>query len=70
MADLRYRLYFLNRKRDLKPEGEYRLGRGTGNDVKLPGQTVSRNHARLFWEEGYANYSRGRRERNIARGND
>src|SRR4030042_914441 len=53
MANLRYRLYYLNRKKDLVPESEYLLGRGAGNDVKLPGQTISRRHARLVWDDGH-----------------
>jgi diguanylate cyclase (GGDEF)-like protein len=53
MADLCYRLYYLNHKKDLTPKGEYLLGRGAGNHIKLPGQTVSRRHARLYWEDGH-----------------
>ncbi|MEZ5064674.1 MAG: SpoIIE family protein phosphatase [bacterium] len=31
----------------LRPDEEARVGRGTGNDLVIPSQTVSRNHARL-----------------------
>ncbi len=53
MPELSYRLYYLNRCKTLSPGDSLTLGREAGNDVRLPGLTVSRNHARLFWEDGH-----------------
>jgi two-component system cell cycle response regulator len=53
MAKLKYSLYYLDRKLELDRDKTYSLGRGAENDICLPGLTVSRKHARLFWEAGH-----------------
>jgi diguanylate cyclase (GGDEF)-like protein len=53
MPKLKYVLYYLDRKLELDRTKIYLIGRGTESDVRLPGLTVSRRHARLAWESGH-----------------
>jgi diguanylate cyclase (GGDEF)-like protein len=53
MEKLSYCFYYLDRKKALKPGETYSLGREPGNNIRLPGLTVSRRHARLVWEDGH-----------------
>ena len=53
MPELKYCLYYLDCKKALCPGDFLNIGREAGSDILLPEETVSRKHARLYWEEGH-----------------
>jgi two-component system cell cycle response regulator len=46
---LHYRLYYLDKKIDLRPDSEYTIGRDREAVVRIPGSTTSRKHARIIF---------------------
>jgi diguanylate cyclase (GGDEF)-like protein len=53
MPELKYCLYYLDRKKTLRPGDSLTLGREAGSEILLPEETVSRKHARVYWEDGH-----------------
>jgi len=45
-------VYYLDAKMNLDPEKIYTIGRDQENSICLPGQTTSRKHAKIFFQDG------------------
>jgi diguanylate cyclase (GGDEF)-like protein len=51
MSNLKYYLYYLDKKIPLNPDITYTIGRDTKNLIQLPGQLISRHHAKIYWQD-------------------
>jgi diguanylate cyclase (GGDEF)-like protein len=53
MSKLKYYLYYLDNKILLEPDKIYDIGRESDNIIQLPGQSISRKHAQVLWQDGH-----------------
>jgi diguanylate cyclase (GGDEF)-like protein len=51
MEEIRYLLFFLDRRINLEKNREYTIGREPGNEIILPHRSVSRAHAVISWKD-------------------
>jgi diguanylate cyclase (GGDEF)-like protein len=48
---VQYRLYYLDKKIELKYDKEYTIGRSREAMIRIPGSTISRKHARIIYRK-------------------
>ncbi len=53
MASMKYSLFYMDQKIPLEPGSICTIGRDKKNSIQLPGKIISREHARIFWEDGH-----------------